>query len=91
MIYGDDGYGAAYYEIYNSNQIASRGDVLDIVEKTVEVKDALTMYAVSIDANGGDWDGNRPNTTQLVIEGGKAEAPDDPVLEGHSFDGWYTN
>ena len=89
MIYGDNGDGAAYYEIYRDNQIASRGDVLDKVEKTVEVNGALTLYAVSIDANGGDWDGNSPNTTQLVIEGGKAEAPDDPVLEGHSFDGWY--
>lgn len=46
-----------------------------------------TEYRVSFDANAGDEVDSPPD--QYVTEGSTAEKPDDPVWEGHVFDGWY--
>ncbi len=43
-------------------------------------------YTVTFDSQGGS-----AVPSQTVIEGEKAVRPDDPVKDGHTFGGWYTD
>ncbi len=46
---------------------------------------APAFYTVSFDTNGGS---DAPDD-QTIVEGGKAEKPEDPTREGFGFGGWY--
>ena len=65
---------------------------------SLPVKNNLTLYARWVDASAKIWtvsfnlngaEGAAP-APQTVLDGERADAPEDPVSEGRSFLGWYT-
>jgi len=70
----------------NNQAYAKRGDGIVSWNHADDIRDANRTFTVSFDSNGGS-----EVEPQTVCFGGKALRPEDPMLDGYFFLGWFLN
>lgn len=58
-----------------------------VVDVSTVIAPGQGEYTITFDANGG----SPSPPDQVIVAGGRVERPEEPVLEGKRFAGWYSN